>query len=67
VELSIRPVPEEGERRALDAALRRLAPDLGSGADAYRSRWRTAGLPARVLLPPWPVGFERKSPGASRA
>jgi hypothetical protein len=66
VELAIRPVPEDGERRALDAALGRLPPEPGR-ADAYRSRWRTAGLPARGLVPPWAVGVERNSPGASRA
>ena len=32
--------------------MRRLPPELGRGA-AYRSRWRTAGLPGRGLLPPW--------------
>jgi hypothetical protein len=66
VELEISPEPRDVERRALEAAIRFL-PAPSGGADAYRSRWRTAGLPGRGLRPPWAVGLERKSPGASRA
>ena len=66
MELEISPEPRDGERRALEAAFRGL-PDPPGAADAYRSRWRTAGLPGRGLRPPWVVGLERKSPGARRA
>ena len=63
--VQINPRPEDGERRALELALRRLREERPRGP--YESRWRTAGLPARRELPPWVPGFARRSPGAMRA
>jgi hypothetical protein len=65
VDLEITPRPGDGERRALELALRRLRDERPRGP--YESRWRTTGLPAREALPAWVPGFARRSPGAKRA
>jgi len=65
VDVRIRPAPGDGEKRALEDAVRRL--DAESRRDPYGSRWRRAGLPAGGLLPAWVAGVARRSPGAKRA